>query len=294
MMSASSVIPRLMPCSSSPAPGAMRRTNVSTTASTTVSDWPTPTVSTSTVSKPAASQTRSASRVRRATPPSAPPEGEGRTNASGWRDSSSMRVLSPRMDPPERGLDGSTARTATLWPRSMRWSPNASMNVDLPAPGAPLIPIRAAPPVRGISSSSSSLAATRSAARLDSTNVIARANALRSPPTSVCSVLTSLFAKSAPSEGPVGGTVTPQIHSRWMAYRWFDDLLLELAVAQHGAISTTQVLDRGGTHQLLAARCRSGRIRRIRIGLYVHTGFPPSWQQDLWLEHLAPPRTSAV
>src|SRR4051794_20536330 len=198
-----------------------------------------------------------------------------------------MRVLSPRMDPPERGLEGSTARTATLWPRSMRWSPNASMNVDLPAPGAPLIPMRAAPPVLGISPSSSSLAATRSAARLDSTSVIARASALRSPPTSVCAVMPSEFRNSLPEERLGGGTVTGQIHSRGMANRWFDDLLLELAVAQQGAFSARQVLDRGGTTALLSARCRSGRICRVRQGLYVHSGFPPSWQQDLWLEQLA-------
>jgi very-short-patch-repair endonuclease len=79
-----------------------------------------------------------------------------------------------------------------------------------------------------------------------------------------------------------------------MAHRWFDDLLLELAVAQSGAFSTRQVLARDGTHDLLYARCRSGRILRIRPGIYVHVGFPPSWHQDLWLEHLATPRRSAV
>ena len=47
-----------------------------------------------------------------------------------------MRVLSPRIEPP-RALDGSTASTATLCPPwSTRWRPNASMNVDLPTPGA--------------------------------------------------------------------------------------------------------------------------------------------------------------
>jgi hypothetical protein len=58
--------------------------------------------------------------VRRATPPSVPPVGEGRMNAAGLRDSSSIRVLSPRIEPPERGLDGSTASTATRWPCAMR------------------------------------------------------------------------------------------------------------------------------------------------------------------------------
>ena len=47
-------------------------------SATTVSDWPTPTVSTMITSKPAASHSSMASRVLRATPPSVPPEGEGR------------------------------------------------------------------------------------------------------------------------------------------------------------------------------------------------------------------------
>ena len=51
-------------------------------SATAVSDWPTPTVSTSTTSKPAASTTTIASRVARATPPSVPDVGDGRMNAS--------------------------------------------------------------------------------------------------------------------------------------------------------------------------------------------------------------------
>ena len=72
-----------------------------------------PTVSTSTTSKPAASHTIIASRVRWATPPSDPLDGEGRMNASSRWASRSMRVLSPRIEPPVTGLDGSTASTAT-------------------------------------------------------------------------------------------------------------------------------------------------------------------------------------
>src|SRR3954468_22797791 len=79
-----------------------------------------------------------------------------------------------------------------------------------------------------------------------------------------------------------------------MAHRWLDDVLLELAVAQQGVLSASQVLDRGGTKDLLYGRCRTGRIRRIRVGLYIHAGFPPSWQQDLWLEHLGAGAGSAV
>jgi hypothetical protein len=103
---------------------------------TATSDCPTPTVSTSTTSNPAASQTSIASRVRRATPPRVPPDGDGRMNACGARDSCSMRVLSPRIEPPPRVLDGSTASTATSCPASTRFRPSVSMNVDFPAPGA--------------------------------------------------------------------------------------------------------------------------------------------------------------
>ena len=71
-----------------------------------------------------------------------PAGGEGRTNASGRRVSSPILVLSPRIDPPVRLLEGSTASTATERPRSTMWSPSASMSVDLPAPGAPEIPTR--------------------------------------------------------------------------------------------------------------------------------------------------------
>ena len=77
------------------------------------------------------------------------PVGDGRTNASGDRVSSSIRVLSPRIDPPLRVLDGSTASTATRCSRSTSESPSASMNVDFPAPGAPEIPTRIAFPAWG-------------------------------------------------------------------------------------------------------------------------------------------------
>jgi hypothetical protein len=69
--------------------------------------------------------------------------------AAGFCDSSSMRVLSPRMEPPVTDDDGSTASTATRRPCSMRYSPSASMKVDLPTPGTPEMPTRIAPPVCG-------------------------------------------------------------------------------------------------------------------------------------------------
>src|SRR3972149_3232822 len=87
-------------------------------------------------SKPAASQAHSASRVRRATPPRAPPAGDGRVKAAGARASSAMRVLSPRIAPPPRRDDGSTASTARRRPAPLQSRPKGSMKVDLPTPGA--------------------------------------------------------------------------------------------------------------------------------------------------------------
>jgi hypothetical protein len=55
-----------------------------------------------------------------------------------------MRVLSPRMEPPDTVLDGSTASTATRWPWPIRYRPSASMKVLLPTPGTPLMPRRKA------------------------------------------------------------------------------------------------------------------------------------------------------
>ncbi len=175
------MIPRLMPCSSSPPPGATSSRNRSTMSATATSDWPTPMVSTMTTSKPNASHSSIASRVRRATPPRWAPPGEGRMKASGWRESSLMRVLSPRIDPPVRELDGSTASTATRCPSPTRCRPNASMKVDLPTPGAPLMPMRTARPASGRTASSTEVASARWSARVDSTSVMARASDRRSP-----------------------------------------------------------------------------------------------------------------
>ena len=66
---------------------------------------------------------------------------------SGSTASRAIRVLSPRMEPPVRAEDGSTASTATLCPRSVSRLPSASMVVDLPTPGAPVMPTRRAVPV---------------------------------------------------------------------------------------------------------------------------------------------------
>ena len=54
------------------------------------------------------------------------------------------------------------------------------MNVDLPAPGTPVIPMRWAPPAFGSSRVSSSWAARWWSRRVDSTSVIARPSIVRS------------------------------------------------------------------------------------------------------------------
>ena len=81
--------------------------------------------------------------------------------AFGSAASRAMRVLSPRIEPPVRVEDGSTASTATLWPSAVSREPSASMAVDLPTPGTPVIPTRTAPPVWGITASSRRRAAAR-------------------------------------------------------------------------------------------------------------------------------------
>jgi len=146
---------------------------------TAVSLWPTPTVSTITTSWPAASSTIIASRVCAVTPPSVPPVGLGRMKALGSTDSRSMRVLSPRIEPPDTLDDGSTASTATRCPCWIRCSPSASMNVLLPTPGTPEMPRRNDLPLAGSSAFSSASARARWSARVLSSSVIVLATARR-------------------------------------------------------------------------------------------------------------------
>src|SRR5205809_746502 len=126
--------------------------------------------------------------------------------ASGAAARRGMRVLSPRMLPPESALEGSTAITATFFPRPIRWSPNASMNVLFPTPGTPLTPTRAARPVAGRRSSRSRCASRWWSARVLSTSVIAFASARRSPArTRSASDSTAAFSDTGPRLGSDGG-----------------------------------------------------------------------------------------
>ena len=100
-------------------------------------------------------------------PPRFVEEGEGRTKQEGCRESSGMRVLSPRIEPPEYVEEGSMERTereegyqggvvdflasrdssarrvglpSMSEPRM--WRPKVSMKEDFPAPGGPAMPTR--------------------------------------------------------------------------------------------------------------------------------------------------------
>ena len=77
---------------------------------------------------------------------------EGRTKAKGCCESFSIRVLSPRIDPPVDLEDGSIAyrpsfsqmltSTASFSPKPQICMPSLSMSEDFPAPGDPQNPTR--------------------------------------------------------------------------------------------------------------------------------------------------------
>ena len=134
-----------------------------------------------TTSWPAASSTSIDSRVARATPPRCRPDGLGRTKAASLAVRPAIRVRSRGSSPPVRRELGSTATTATRCPRSTRRHPIASMKVDLPTPGTPVIPTRTDPPVASAMSASSSPRELAVVGPLDSSSVIARATCWRDP-----------------------------------------------------------------------------------------------------------------
>ena len=115
--SGTSMIPAFRNWSTSPEAGCTTTATVSHTSSTSVSDWPTPTVSTTTTSNAAASAW-AASRVAAARPPSRAPAAVERIRMPSSRGSCSIRARSPSSEPPERFEDGSTASTATVRPRA--------------------------------------------------------------------------------------------------------------------------------------------------------------------------------
>ena len=176
-MSAISMMPALSACTSSPDPGTRITIDTSAVRTMSTSSCPTPTVSMRTMSVPAASSTRAASLVARASPPRWPRVAMLRMNTPGSRACACMRTRSPRTAPPLNGLVGSTATTPTERPDCRISAMSRSTSVLFPAPGGPVTPMRYARPVRGKIRRISSAAAGASS----SMSEIARATARASP-----------------------------------------------------------------------------------------------------------------
>jgi len=124
----------------SPQPGLTTTTVVSVAPATSISTCPTPTVSTSTIPRPAAASTRIASGVARARPPRWPRVAIERMKTPSSRVCSCIRTRSPSRAPPLNGDDGSTASTPIGSPPRRCSEISPSVKVDLPAPGAPVMP----------------------------------------------------------------------------------------------------------------------------------------------------------
>ena len=99
--SAISMMPALIICTPSPSPGVSTTTVVSAIAATSSSDWPTPTVSRTTRSKPAAPRSLTASRLATDSPPRWPRAPIERMNTPGSRAWRCILMRSPRIAPPE-------------------------------------------------------------------------------------------------------------------------------------------------------------------------------------------------
>ena len=174
-------MPLLIPCNSSPPPGFRSTMKISVISNTSVSDCPTPTVSTRVTLNPAASTMAMDSLVERFTPPKLSPEGEGLMNTFLSRLRDAILVLSARMEPPLMDEVGSTARMANRLPSFRISCPSASIKVDLPTPGVPEIPILMEDSLAVPSCSSNASAMAWSSAFIDSIRVIACAIAFLSP-----------------------------------------------------------------------------------------------------------------
>src|SRR5215813_851783 len=157
-MSATSRMPALIAWTSSPMPGTRTTTVVWAIWATSISSWPTPTVSTKTTSRPIASITRMQSPVARDRPPRLPLVARDRMNTPESVAWPCIRMRSPRIAPPVNELVGSTAITPTVFPSLRNAATSRSTMVDLPEPGGPVIPITYARPVRGKRARSSSVA----------------------------------------------------------------------------------------------------------------------------------------
>src|SRR5215472_5610201 len=157
-MSATSRMPALIAWTSSPIPGTRTTTVVCAIWATSISSWPTPTVSTMMTSCPIASITRMQSPVERDRPPRLPRVARERMKTLESVACACIRIRSPRIAPPVNALVGSTAITLTDLSCLRKEAISPSTIVDLPEPGGPVIPITYARPVRGNSTWSSSIA----------------------------------------------------------------------------------------------------------------------------------------
>src|SRR5262245_40990778 len=198
--SAISRTPALSAWTSSPRPGTETTITVWARRITSTSSCPTPTVSTRTRLRPAASMRSTASAAARLRPPRAPRVAIERMKIPGSRARSFMRIRSPRIAPPENGEEGSTATTPTVRPRARAISASARARVLLPLPGAPVSPTICARPVFGSSRAQSAPAR----ARPDSIHVSPRASA-RVEPSTIC-VASASTSDITGAEGSSSGT----------------------------------------------------------------------------------------
>jgi hypothetical protein len=86
--------------------------------------------------------------VARARPPVVPRVAMLRMNTPGSFTRSVIRMRSPRIEPPEYGLEGSTAMMPTFEPAARKRSASADTSVDFPLPGTPVSPMTCARPAR--------------------------------------------------------------------------------------------------------------------------------------------------
>ena len=142
-------------CEAAPNSGVITYRLVSTNGTIAASPWPMPEVSTMTRSKPDSLQaaTTSGSAADSSLPVSRVASERMYTRRSSM---AFMRMRSPSSAPPEKGDEGSTAMTATFSPFARRARTSASVVVDLPTPGAPVMPTTWAPPVWGASAAMTS------------------------------------------------------------------------------------------------------------------------------------------
>ena len=128
------------------------------------------------------------------------------------------------------------------------------MNVDLPTPGTPLMPMRSAPPVCGSSSASSCCACSRWSARRDSTSVIARATAARRPgPHPVGQLAASRSRPTSSGDFRVSGDQSPSTRSRSCAAS---------RSVSFSSISIAASRDDGAGRE---DRGRAGRAQRVEV-----------------------------